>query len=58
VSDMGSINIQRGRDQGVRPYNDYRDICGLKRLTSFQDWPGIIFIRSQPFLSTLYIGDL
>jgi hypothetical protein len=41
ISDMGSLNIQRGRDQGLQPYNVYRPLCGLKRLTSFQDWPGL-----------------
>uniref|UniRef100_A0A183C816 ShKT domain-containing protein n=1 Tax=Globodera pallida TaxID=36090 RepID=A0A183C816_GLOPA len=40
VSDMGSLNIQRGRDQGIRPYNDYREICGMPRLKSLQEWPG------------------
>uniref|UniRef100_A0A915LV78 Peroxidase n=1 Tax=Meloidogyne javanica TaxID=6303 RepID=A0A915LV78_MELJA len=54
VSDMGSINIQRGRDQGVRPYNDYRDICGLKRLTSFQDWPEVLEPEVKNRVAALY----
>ena len=35
--DLGSRNIQRGRDHGLDSYNDIRETLGLKRLETFEE---------------------
>lgn len=36
--DIRSIDIQRGRDHGINRYNNYRELCGLKRAEKWEDF--------------------
>ncbi|XP_045496495.1 peroxidase-like [Colias croceus] len=52
--DLISMDIQRGRDHGIASYNDYRETCGLKRATTFQDLIGEISQDRINALAQLY----
>ncbi|TMS40178.1 hypothetical protein L596_006590 [Steinernema carpocapsae] len=34
-TDLGTINIQRGRDHGLPPYVKFRELCGMGRASNF-----------------------
>ncbi|KAL0881413.1 hypothetical protein ABMA27_001279 [Loxostege sticticalis] len=52
--DLIAMDIQRGRDHGIASYNDYREICGLRRAYTFQDLSGEISQDRIYALSQMY----
>lgn len=55
--DLVSLNIQRARDQGIPPYNEWRKLCGLTPAAFFSATPGGL-VDHEPdvvrLLSTVY----
>lgn len=41
--DILTLDIQRGRDHGLPPYNSYRKYLGFKYATSFNDLADLMF---------------
>ncbi|RCN31602.1 heme peroxidase, partial [Ancylostoma caninum] len=45
-TDLGSLNIQRGRDHAIPSYNTMRTFCGLPKAESFEDFSDMILDRN------------
>ncbi|CAI5441932.1 unnamed protein product [Caenorhabditis angaria] len=52
--DLISINIQRGRDHGIAPYNYYREYCKLEPLLSFHSFFADINPEGLEVLAKVY----
>jgi peroxidase len=52
--DLIALNIQRGRDHGLPGYNEFRRVCGLNPINSFNELEQVMQNGSAQILSTLY----
>jgi peroxidase len=52
--DLVSLNIQRGRDHGLSPYNIWREQCGLKRFAAWQEMEVVMDRTTLTRLENIY----
>ncbi|XP_022255689.1 uncharacterized protein LOC106471379 [Limulus polyphemus] len=52
--DLAALNLQRGRDHGLQPYNNYRKICNLTRARRFEDLANEIPVNILTKLRQVY----
>ncbi|KAI8421021.1 hypothetical protein MSG28_008151 [Choristoneura fumiferana] len=55
AADLPALDIQRGRDLGLRGYNDYRHICGMKPAKKFEDFADVMDYEKIESLKKLYV---
>jgi len=53
-NDIVSLNICRAREHGIPGYNAYRQLCGLKRASQFQDFSDTMSFEAIQRLQILY----
>lgn len=52
--DLVSLNIQRGRDHGLPGYSKWREYCGFKKPSNFNDLENIMDTEALNKISKLY----
>ena len=54
LEDLSAINIHRGRDHGLPPYNKWREFCGFSKLTGWSDLNGEMSSQTITNLQAVY----
>ncbi|VDO61702.1 unnamed protein product [Onchocerca flexuosa] len=52
--DLPALNIQRGRDHGIPPYNSYREMCEMQRARNFDDLGDVMDKQTIVALQSVY----
>ncbi|XP_071451651.1 salivary peroxidase/catechol oxidase-like [Hetaerina americana] len=52
--DLVALNVQRGRDHGLAPYADWREVCGFKKPTRWEDLLEIMERETVEVLRGIY----
>ena len=52
--DLAALNLQRGRDHGLAPYNIWREQCGLKRFTAWEQLEAVMDARTVTRIENVY----
>ncbi|KAG6441937.1 hypothetical protein O3G_MSEX002076 [Manduca sexta] len=58
ASDLLAIDMMRGRDEGLAPYNEYRKLCGLPHAHKFFDLEDTIYPDKLEQLRRIYDGEI
>lgn len=54
--DLRAIDYHRARDHGIRPYNEWRRICGLKPFASFDELKRACSKQYSPLIDKLQVA--
>ncbi|XP_050420368.1 peroxidase-like [Adelges cooleyi] len=52
--DLVALNVQRGRDHGLPPYNEWREVCGYEKAKSWKDLEEFMEPQTITRLARLY----
>ncbi|KAK8781291.1 hypothetical protein V5799_017369 [Amblyomma americanum] len=53
-ADLAAFNVQRGRDHGIPSYNDWREFCGMSRITDFSQLADVMSPQAAQSFAQVY----